>query len=97
MRTSTRAGPMLKINCPIFQHCSAPCMAHNIPFFPIHPHMQKFTDNDDINMPDSSYVGHNCSTAMRSCFNCLRDGTVLYALQSSKARTKNKNEIRSKI
>jgi hypothetical protein len=39
---STCAGPMLWINCPIFQPCSVPCLVPNIPFFPTHPHMWTF-------------------------------------------------------
>jgi hypothetical protein len=49
---------MLWINCPIFQPCSVPCLAPNIPVFRTHHTCELLTDNDDINMQDSSSVGH---------------------------------------
>jgi hypothetical protein len=35
MQISARTGPMLWINCPIFQPRSVPCLTPNIPF--LHP------------------------------------------------------------
>ncbi len=53
---STLAGPMLRVNCPFLVpltslHCSL--------FPPSRQHMRTVTTTDDINMPRSSYVGHN--------------------------------------
>ncbi len=55
LQTSIHASLMLRINWPIFQPHSAPYMAPQYPLFsPTHPRMQPYTDNDDINIPDSS-------------------------------------------
>jgi hypothetical protein len=54
-RTSTLAGSMLRVNYPIF---SPPALPQLPPFAPSRPHMQTLTITDDINMPESSSVGH---------------------------------------
>jgi hypothetical protein len=57
MQTSTHAGPMLRINCSFFSLAQSFARLQISSFSPTHPHMQTFTDNDNINMPDSSSVG----------------------------------------
>jgi hypothetical protein len=59
MQTSTHTGPMLRINCPIFQPHSASCLALDIPFFPHPSKHANITVYDDINMPESSSVGNS--------------------------------------
>jgi hypothetical protein len=56
MLTSAHAGPMLRINCPIFQPLALPSTPR---FSPTPPHIGSSTSTADINMPGSSSVGHS--------------------------------------
>jgi hypothetical protein len=57
MQTSSHAGPMLRINCSFFSLAQSFSRLQISSFSPTHPHMRTFTDNDNINMPDSSSLG----------------------------------------
>jgi hypothetical protein len=60
MRTSTRTGHMLWINCPIFKLYSVTCLVQKpSPLSPPIHTRKHLTDNDNINMLGSSSVGHN--------------------------------------
>ncbi len=54
-RTCALSGPMLRIILPIFSPLTLP---------PSHPHMRSFTITEDINVPESSSVGHSYCTLL---------------------------------
>jgi hypothetical protein len=52
-QTSSLAGPMLRVDCTIFSPLAWPPLPPFPPF-----HMGTLTTIDDINMPESSSLGH---------------------------------------
>jgi hypothetical protein len=57
---------------PHFSALLRPLLGPKHSLFPIYPHKRAVNDNDDINMPYSSSVGHNTATILSYILHYIR-------------------------